>query len=347
MRGLIVGQGIAGTMLAWTLRQHGVRVTVADAGFPNRSSDIAAGIINPVTGKRYVKTWRFDDFYPMARDTYRTMESRWNIPVWHDQIILRILETPGETNDWSARMADAGYSGLLGERSDAGAWASLLTTGYTLGEIRSAARVDFPAILQQFRKELMADHLFIPETLRPEDLDHWGKDQDFIVFCEGYRGAANPFFPNLSWQLSKGEALLLRIQHPEAKAAREMVKKTMLLAPLGDGLFWAGASYNWTYEDNGPTDEEQNFLEERIKPMLCQPYEVVKRMGGVRPTVKDRRPFLGVSPVRDNVFIFNGLGTKGALLAPYWAEHLAGHILKGQALSAEVDIRRFEPGFIS
>jgi glycine/D-amino acid oxidase-like deaminating enzyme len=86
--------------------------------------------------------------------------------------------------------------------------------------------------------------------------------------------------------------------------------------------------------------EEQDFLEERLRLFLQTPYEVVRRMGAVRPTVRDRRPFLGASPVQSNIFIFNGLGTKGALLAPYWAAHLAGHLLSGAPLDREVDVRR-------
>jgi glycine/D-amino acid oxidase-like deaminating enzyme len=91
MRCLIVGQGIAGAVLAWTLQRRGVVVHVADADFPHRSSSIAAGIINPVTGKRYVKTWRYDDFFPVAKSVYQTMEAQWGVPIWHDQTILRLL----------------------------------------------------------------------------------------------------------------------------------------------------------------------------------------------------------------------------------------------------------------
>ncbi len=341
MRILVVGQGIAGTVLAWTLRRRGADVWVADADFPHRSSSIAAGIINPVTGKRYVKTWRYDDFFPVAKTVYQTMQAEWGVHIWNDQSILRLLENPQERNDWSARMADPEYSELLGERPDAGAWAGHLTPGFTVGEIRGAARVDFGTLLATFRKLAVSEGFFLSEKMHPEDAASLAGAYDCIVFCEGYRGVDNPFFPNLPWQLSKGEALLLRLKNGPYPA--EMLKKTMLMAPLGGDLYWAGASYNWTYEDNGPSEAEQDFLEERLRHFLQSPYEVVLRMGAVRPTVRDRRPFLGASPIQSNVFIFNGLGTKGALLAPYWAAHLADHLLAGTALDREVDVRRVLP----
>lgn len=115
-----------------------------------------------------------------------------------------------------------------------------------------------------------------------------------------------------------------------------------MVAPLGNGLFWAGASYAWKFDDSGATEAEQNYLEGHLEKMLNVPYEVVRRMGAVRPTVKDRRPFIGRSPEQPNVYIFNGLGTKGALLAPYWAARFSEHILDGAPLDPEVDIRRFQ-----
>ncbi|MBL7798299.1 MAG: FAD-binding oxidoreductase [Saprospiraceae bacterium] len=337
MRILVVGQGIAGTVLAWTLRRRGTDVRIADADFPHRSSSIAAGIINPVTGKRYVKTWRYDDFFPVARSVYQTMEAELGVRIWHDQVILRLLENPQERNDWAARIADPEYAGLLGERPDAGAWAGHLAPGYAVGEIRGAARVDFGALLAAFQEFARSARFFLPQNLRPEEAVSLSGDYDCIVFCEGYRGVENPFFPNLPWQLSKGEAMLIRLK--SAPYPAEMLKKTLLMTPVGGDLYWVGASYNWTFDDNGPTDSEQNFLEERLRHFLRTPYEVVQRMGAVRPTVRDRRPFMGAGTIQPDVFIFNGLGTKGALLAPYWAAHLTDHLLSGSPLDREVAVR--------
>ncbi|MFN0015605.1 MAG: NAD(P)/FAD-dependent oxidoreductase [Saprospiraceae bacterium] len=337
MRVLVVGQGIAGTVLAWTLRRMGADVRVADSDFPNTASSVAAGIINPVTGKRYVKTWRYDDFFPAAKAAYTAIQAELGVTVWHDQSILRLLETPQERNDWSVRLADPEYADLLGERPDAGPWSQHLVPGFAIGEIRGAARVDFGLLISSFRNFVKDQGFFLPQKINPEAAQTLIPDYDCIVFCEGYRGAQNPFFPILPWQLSKGEAMLVRLKTGPV-ATNEMLKKTILLAPLPNGLCWAGASYNWTFDDNGPTEFEQNFLEERLAHYLRSPYEVVQRLGAVRPTVRDRRPFLGASQSHPSVFIFNGLGTKGALLAPYWSEHLAEHLLYGKALDGQVRI---------
>ncbi len=120
-----------------------------------------------------------------------------------------------------------------------------------------------------------------------------------------------------------------------------MLKKTVTLVPLGDELFWAGGSYQWHYPDMEPSESERNYISGHLSEMLFAPFDIVGHTAGVRPTVKDRRPFVGKSPFHDKLFIFNGLGTKGALLAPYWAERLADHLLFETPIDPEVAIGRF------
>jgi len=74
-RTLIVGQGLAGSLLAWQLVRRGQRVVVVDCEQETSSSKVAGGIVTPITGMRMVKTWRLDEFYPVAREFYRWPES--------------------------------------------------------------------------------------------------------------------------------------------------------------------------------------------------------------------------------------------------------------------------------
>jgi len=342
MKLLLIGQGIAGTLLAWSLRRRGARVHIADGSLPGNSSQVAAGIINSVTGKRFVKSWRFEEFFPAAKSAYQLLEKELDISIWLEQPIVRLLATAEEANDWSARCALPDYADYLSESGDAGDWAGLAKPGFRFGKIHRAARVNFPVLTSAFRQKAISEEIFFEKNVGYEEVEKWAADYDAVVFCEGWRGQENPFFPNLPWQIAKGEALLLRFQ--EEKSVRQigqMLKKTMTLVPQGDGVFWAGGSYQWHFPDLLPSEGEKNFILHHLTEMLAAPFEIVGHVAGVRPTVKDRRPFIGQSLVRPNVFIFNGLGTKGALLGPFWAEHFAEHLLSGKLLDEEVDVRRF------
>lgn len=337
---LVIGQGIAGTLLAWSLLRRGAAVHLADGDLPGGSSSVAAGIINPVTGKRFVKSWRFEAFFPVARAAYQQLEQALGITVWREKPIVRLLATAEEANDWAVRCAMPDYTDYLGELPDAGAWSGFVKPDFRFGAIKQAARVEFVPLLAAFRRSMVERGLFLEKGLDYQEVERFAADYDHIVFCEGYRALHNPFFPDLPWQIAKGEALLLRFPDPRATHISDMLKKTMTLVPLGDGTFWAGGSYQWHYPDLAPSAGERDFMLRHVQEMLAAPFEVVGHVAGVRPTVKDRRPFLGQSRVYPKAFIFNGLGTKGALLAPYWAEHLAEHILEGKAIDPEVSVMR-------
>ncbi|MFN8305080.1 MAG: FAD-dependent oxidoreductase [Saprospiraceae bacterium] len=340
---LVVGQGIAGTTMAWALRQRGAQVHLIDADAPTSSSSVAAGIINPVTGKRYVKSWGVETFWPAARQFYGELEQYLGVRFWHETPILRLLTTHLESNDWAARCALADYADWLGERPDAGAWSPYLHPRFQFGLIQKSARVDFSALLPAFRQKWQQEGRFSIGRFEYSRTGEWLRNYDQIVYCEGWRAMHNPYFPGLAWQVVKGEAFIIRF--PEASATADMpsdmVKKEALIAPLGNGLYWAGGTYNWTFDDELPTAGERAILRGRLADMLAAPYEIVAHRAAVRPSTKDRRPFLGLSLLDPRVALFNGLGTKGALLAPYWAQHLADHLLNGAALDPEVDIRRF------
>lgn len=342
MKILIVGQGIAGTALAWALRGRQAVVWVADPAPSTRASDVAAGIINPVTGKRFVKSWRVDEFFPAAQRFYREAGHTLGVPVWHEQPILRMLNATGEANDWAARCALPDYAEWLGEGAGSGAWTPLLRPGFHYGLIRRAARADFSRLLPAFREKLRREDRLMEENIDYQDIPDLLARFDRLVFCEGWRARDNPYFPALPWQLAKGEAFLIRFPQLDLKKQfPEIVKKEALVAPLGEeGLCWAGGTYNWTFDDEAPSAGERDILENRLRDMLAEPFEIVEHRAAVRPTVKDRRPLIGWSLRDARVGIFNGMGTKGALLAPFWAAHFADHIVLGAPLDPDVDIRR-------
>jgi glycine oxidase len=337
MRILIVGQGLAGSVLAHVLQQRGAEVHLADAGLAGAASAAAAGIINPVTGKRYVKSWNFDLFYPAAQRVYADVEARFGIEVLSVSPIVRLLRGAEEINNWELRCGQADYAHLLAVAPDSGDWAGLVGPDFAAGIIRQAARVRFAPLLGAVRAEAESRGAFFQKKISPEHLAEYATVYDAVVCCEGFWAKNNPFFPDLPWQIAKGEALIVRFADPAAARIATMLKRSTLLAPQGDGTFWVGGSYEWHYADVYPSASEQAYLLAQVAEFVTAPFEVVGHVAGVRPTVRTRRPFLKASPLRPNILIFNGLGTKGALLAPYLAECMAAHLLEGAPLPTWAD----------
>lgn len=337
---LVIGQGIAGTALAWALERRGASVTVADAGFPDSASLTAAGLVNPVTGQRYVKSWMLDEFLPVARRVYAEMEAVLGVRTWRERAIVRLLGSAQEENEWASRCGLADYQPFMASRADAGDWSPFVREGFQFGELRQAAQVDFPALTRAFRKKCLETGHFIQQEITPAVAETLSREFDLTIFCLGFRGQRDPFFPDLAWNLAKGEALFVRLDDRRAAAIGQMLKKKITLVPFGENLFWAGANYDWNLSDTGPTEAGKAFIVNELEQMLATPFEVVAHLAAVRPTVRDRRPFIGLHPTDGRFGIFNGFGSKGALQTPYWAARFAEHILDGAPLPAEVDVRR-------
>jgi glycine/D-amino acid oxidase-like deaminating enzyme len=342
---IIVGQGLAGSLLAFFLHQKNQQLLIVDPGHTGTASAVAAGIINPVTGRRYVKAWRIGDLLPFARQTYRQLETLLGADLYRDRHVLRTLFSVTEQNHWMSRLGDEGYEKYLLPEADPGSWTELIHSVFAFGEVSQGAQVNLPALLAGFRSWLQEHHEMVEDTFFYEELDRssdrlryrdWSAKA--IVFCEGYQSKQNPFFNNLPYEGAKGEVLRIRIEGPQPE---KLLRHHFFLVPLEDGTYWAGSNYIKSYGNGVPTPDGKTWLKGQLEKILKVPYEIVSHTAAVRPTVKDRRPLLGVNPDFPNVFIFNGLGTKGVSQGPFFAHHMASYLLDNTPLDPEVDIRRF------
>ena len=159
-----------------------------------------------------------------------------------------------------------------------------------------------------------------------------------IVFAEGFGIKENPFFNHLPLKEAKGELVI--IHAPELKI-NFVLKSSVFLIPIGDDKYIVGATYNWKDKTNDITQEARVELLNKLKTFLKCNYDVVNQVAGIRPTVIDRRPLVGVHKKHRNIFVLNGLGTRGVMIAPYIAKQLYDLIENGEPLEVEINITRF------
>lgn len=343
---VVVGQGIAGTLLCYFLQKAGQHVIVIDNFHIGSSSKAAAGIINPITGRHYVKSWRIDELLPFAQQTYHDLEELLNIQFYTPRNVIRTFANVKEENDWLAHSAQPGYEKYVTDRANIGNYKDKITPAFGYGEVQHGAQVNLPLLISQFRNFLMLNHQVIEEPFDYEQLvikekNIYYKDitADVIIFCEGAKAKENPYFNYLPFQGDKGEALIVRI--PDA-GFEKMLKQQIFIVPLGkDDLYWIGSNYNSRYTNNLPTEEGKNYLLKHVQHLLKVPFEIIDHVAAVRPTVRDRRPFLGLHPQFPQLGIFNGLGTKGASLGPFFAHHFMQFLLGLHPLDEAVNIQRF------
>lgn len=342
---LIVGQGLAGSLLGFHLLEAGCPIRVLDANFPNTASKVAAGLINPVTGRRFVKSWRIDELLPYARETYARMELLLGKKLYHQRAILRSLHQVQEEDAWHLRLDDPAYQPYLKLRADPDNYQSRIKMPRALGEVQGSAQVDLPGLVDGFRAYLQAqgwykEGIIDYEAIHPGSnaVSYQGEQYRAIVFCEGYRGAKNPYFSKLPFGGNKGEVLRIHIEGP---AFSKILKHRVFIVPMPSGDYWIGAQYAWNYETELPTEAARSTLESRLDEFLLEPYQVQSHEAAIRPTVIDRRPLLGLHPDWPALAIFNGLGTKGASLGPFFARQMCRLLLNNEFPDQEVSIYRF------
>jgi len=340
---IIVGQGIAGSMLAWFLLDAGKNVLVIDEFNPHCSSRLASGIINPVTGKRLVKSWRTDELLPFAKQTYERLEQALGIHFFTEKKICRIFSNK-EDFQFFRQKKDVGELPGYVKPLDT---IPECFTGSSLGgiEISGVYQVQYPELLSALRKffhekNMLAEEKFEFARLVVESggVRYKKINASKIIFCEGSYAVKNPYFRWLPFCLAKGEMLTVMMPGFPEEA---IWHKGVFISPLGKSLCRVGSTYEWNFTDELPSEKGKSELTSRLKKAVLLPFEVVDHVAAIRPTVADRRPLIGLHPGYPQLAVFNGLGTKGALLAPFFAQQFTAHLTKGVPLDKEADIRRF------
>ena len=103
---LLVGQGLCGTLLSWQLFKEGKSFLVIDDGAENSSSKVAAGIINPVTGRRYVHTWMVEELLDFAQLSYKELGDYLGEPLLHHKSIIDFFPSPQMRNAFVGRITE-------------------------------------------------------------------------------------------------------------------------------------------------------------------------------------------------------------------------------------------------
>ncbi len=344
---LIVGQGLAGSLLAWQLMQQGQRVVVvADEAAPS-ASRVAAGIFNPVTGQRLVLQHDAEHIIPTARQCYRQLEAELGQRFFHAKTMLRVFKYAKEAQVFTQRRHDAAYVAYLGDTMDR---VESLRAPHGLGEQRQTGYLDTNALLDALRGYFMDRDSYIAARVEHHNLTcqtdavRWRHlHARRIIFCQGFMDKENPYFNYLPFQPAKGEILTLDI---ETRLPDCIINAGKWLLPLANGQYKAGATYSHDLSSLQPTTEAKDEIMQALQQMLEQSpaMTVIAQQAGIRPNTLDKHPFVGFHPEQSVIGIFNGFGSKGSMLIPYYAQAFCRHICNGTAIPAEADILRIKSG---
>ena len=340
---LIVGQGLAGSVLARTMLRAGKTVHVVDTHRVNSASRVAAGMFNPIVFKRLNKSWMADEALPFAADFYREWEQELGLHAWHPTPILRIFPSQEAANDFDARSAAEGFAHILHTNTRADGEAQDAPYGY--GAVEGSGYLELGLLLDTQRQVWMdaglhteADWCEQDTKVTPEGITWNGITAGHIVLCQGHALLDGTWFGDLPLRRTKGE--VVDVCQPGLSLSH-IVNNGRWAIPMGEGRFRLGATYEWHTGDPSITPEARALLLDKLAPVVGAHPEVQAQRGGIRPAVKDRRPLLGTHPQMARVHVFNGMGTRGVMIAPTVAEWMRDHLLGTASIPQVADVQRF------
>lgn len=341
---LIIGQGLAGTLLAHHLQKRNKSIHVLDNGHKNSASRIAAGLINPVTGRKYVKSWKIDDLIPASIKVYSELEEYLGCKLLHQQNILRIIFDKKSERYWDDLILKETAAKYIEESPEVENYKDLMHGFHGVGELKGY-RVNLELLLSAYANDLKQNGKISVENFKHAALEikddlvsYRGVQARQLVFCDGARAIHNPLFNYLPFQPAKGEAIKFLL---DGFTSQKILRHKHFIVPM-EGQFWSGGGYEWQQLDEIPTDTFKEKWLADMKEMIHLSPHIVSHQAAVRPAVKGRRPLLGTHPKFNNIHIFNGLGTKGSSLGPFFVRQFVGHLLGENLIDDDVNITRFE-----
>lgn len=342
---IIVGRGLAAAVLMHRFRQHGISFLAVGHRDLSLSSRVAAGIWNPVVFKRMTRSWLADQLIPELLDFYSNCERQMGCALLQQRDIVKPFSEEQEKRLWQKK-AGLELSTFIDPeihiQPDSTLGQFNIPNGY--GRVLRAGNLDMVTFLDRtwdYFNGQVIDEVFDHSELREEEngLSYRGRLARNVIFCEGWLVKDNPAFNWLPLKPARGEVLSLGI--PELAAGASIFNKDGFLMRVADGSFKAGATYSWDGLGDVTTAGGLEELSRKVMRMTACRFEVVRHEAGMRPSSPDRRPLIGRHPQKSSFYIFNGLGTKGVMLAPYFAKNFVHFFLQKQPLHADVNIARF------
>ncbi|MEX2335908.1 MAG: FAD-binding oxidoreductase [Fulvivirga sp.] len=340
---IIVGQGLAGSALSYQLIKARKKVLVIDDDRPITSSKVAAGLYNPVTGRKMVKTWKADLLFPYLITFYKELEQVCSAKFLVEMPIYRPFISYEEQNEWMGKSASDEFTPyikaihrhrLYSFSNDAYGGLELARSGYL--QVRS-----FLSAYRAYLKSITAIEIekFNPLdlVLNQEYVSYKTYRASRIIFCDGLGAMENAFFDWIPFHPVKGEILLIETDMP----LKGILNRGVFVIPVDEDTFRVGSNYDNNDMTTEITSKAREEIIRRLNELVNVPYNIVKQEAGIRPAIKDRRPILGLHPHYKTIGVLNGLGAKGVSLAPYFSKHFVEFLENGKELLPEVNINRY------
>lgn len=337
---IIVGDGYAGVFFAHQLIKNNKSFIMFSEGRKS-ASQVSAGIINPVVLKKFTTFWKAQEQISFLKDSLQEIENYTEKNYLIDAPIHRIFHDENEQKLWLKKSENSELINFLDKNFD---HVEVVKNDFKTGKVNQSARLDVNGFFMGLFDFLENGSKLIKEKfdyskINVEDSTYNNIQFGKIIFCEGMGVKENPFFSDILVNANKGHHIKVKLSEPLPQNIT--IKKKHFLFPIGKDLYFYGGTYDREQLHSHVDDSAVEQLVDGLSAFYPYDFEIKEVNFGFRPTVKDRRPIIGIHTEYSNMFVFNGLGARGILNGCYFSKVLYDFAENGSPLPAEVSMERF------
>ncbi len=280
---------------------------------------------------------------------YAWSEKKLDHRFFYPQPIYRPFLSVEEQNEWMGKSADHALREYIQEVFIQSRFGHQIHDPFGGILLKQCGYLDVRVFLQEVRNYLLSKQAYTADRfdetqleITPDKVAYRNITASKIIFCTGTALKQSILGGTLPIRLLKGETLIIECE----ENLEQIYNRGVYMVPMDkDKTYKVGATYETKLLTPETTEAGKTELSNKLTELLNVPFRIISQDWGFRPTTPDRKPILGLLPGYENVVIFNGLGTKGVSLAPYFSGHLLDWLLGKTEIQPEVNINRYKSLF--
>lgn len=328
---------MAGACAAFTLsRDRRVLILEAASEPATQASGAAAGLVNPLMGRRPRLAWRIEEALAALKDLLGEADAS---DLWRGGGVVR--PAPTEKHARAFRQAaeeHPAHAQWIGTDALREQYPMVRAEGGGALLVQQGGAVDVPAMVRALLHTAQERDATLHAGVR---VTGWQEDEegvhvearqngeavtleaDYLMLAPGAGYVDFPGLYDLPLQRIKGQTARVRAPGLSPQAL-PFLSGSGYVVPDGDALV-VGSTYENDFDNLTPSPEQTDYILQKTAQMLpaLAEAEIIAERAGARVKVPNSRyPLLDRLPGAAHVWVFTALGSKGLLTAPLLAQDL-------------------------